>query len=94
MLKCRAYGHIWIDTGWVSIIFAGSRAYDQTMRCDRCQSNRRDYRARATFKLVSRTYEYETGYPGKIPRAEALKLIILIDTKQITNSELKARIAA
>ncbi len=89
MLKCRAYGHVWSDRGWISIIRQSVRGYDQEMTCDRCSATRTDFRARTTFKLINRWYSYPDFYPGRTKQSEALKLVILVQTQQMKESELE-----
>ena len=83
MLKCRAYGHNWLDRGWlpISAIAKGRSVsgWDQQFTCDRCTAIREDFRARATFKLIRRSYTLPDGYPGDIKQFEALKSLIQMD---------------
>jgi hypothetical protein len=76
MERCRAYGHPWIDYGWLPIIAGGLRLWSQDFQCGRCGATRHDRRARGTFKLARRWYDLPTGYPGSLSQAEALQVLI------------------
>lgn len=83
MLKCRAYGHKWEDRGWLGYVFTdGTRGFEQELKCERCDTVRRDMRARGTLALLSRTYSYKDEYPGAVKQATALADVIAHDTKR------------
>jgi hypothetical protein len=76
MVRCRAYGHPWVDYGWLAMIVGGLRLWSQDFECSRCKATRHDRRARATFDLLRRWYDLPAGYPGRMSRAEALRALI------------------
>lgn len=63
--ECRLFGHAWhpVPSDWTPEI--GSPI---TVRCERCDMERRDTCTRDTGELMSRRYTYPVGY--RIPRAE------------------------
>lgn len=75
MIKCRAYGHRWEDLGWLALVSAGVRLWSQQFRCDRCDMLRYDHRTHATMTLARRKYSKPTGYPGRLPAKEALRIL-------------------
>lgn len=92
MVRCRAYGHPWVDYGWLPLIANGLRMWSQDFECGRCRAIRHDRRARATFKLLRRWYDLPGGYPGSLSQAEALK--ILIDADPVMSEQQEAVIGA
>lgn len=81
MVKDRAYGHKWEDRGWLPIVSKGWRGWEQLLTCERCQGTRRDIRARATLKLVRRTYDLPDSYPGDLSQHDALKILTRHDAE-------------
>jgi len=75
-LRCRAYGHPWIDYGWLPMIQEGLRMWSQDFECGRCKAKRHDRRAFRTFALLRRRYELPSGYPSRLTRAEALTALV------------------
>jgi len=75
MIKCRAYGHRWEDLGWLALVSAGIRLWSQQFRCDRCDMLRYDWRTHATLTLHRRKYAKPSGYPGRLPAKEALRIL-------------------
>jgi hypothetical protein len=73
MIRCRAYGHPWDDLGWLPVVRG---QYTQTFRCTRCGAQRDDYRLRASLDLTQRIYLLPTGYPGRLPRADAVGILL------------------
>lgn len=81
MIRCRAYGHQWLDRGWLAMIRRGVACWSQRFDCQRCNAARDDFRTRATRRLIHRDYTLPDGYPGRMPKADALDVIILGDTE-------------
>ncbi len=75
MIKCRGYGHRWEDLGWLALVSAGVRLWSQQFRCDRCDMIRHDWRTHATLALDQRKYAKPSGYPGRLPAKEALRIL-------------------
>jgi hypothetical protein len=75
MIKCRAYGHRWEDLGWLALVSQGIRLWSQQFRCDRCDMLRNDRRTHSTMALDSRIYDKPSGYPGRLPAKEALRIL-------------------
>ena len=45
MLRCRSYGHVWDDLGWLAMTSNGVRLWAQRFHCPRCLADRDDHRA-------------------------------------------------
>jgi len=75
MIKCRGYGHRWEDLGWLALVSAGVRLWSQQFRCDRCDMIRHDWRTHSTLALDQRKYTKPSGYPGRLPAKEALRIL-------------------
>ena len=76
MLRCRAYGHVWDDQGWLAMTSQGVRLWAQRFHCDRCTADRDDHRSHGTLTLVRRWYSLPDSYPGRMPKADALAILI------------------
>lgn len=57
--ECRLLGHLWmiVPSDWTP-----HRGEAMTVRCERCDIERRDCVERNTGEVVSRTYRYPDGY--------------------------------
>ena len=75
MIKCRGYGHRWEDLGWLALVSAGIRLWSQQFRCDRCDMIRHDWRTHGRMELDTRKYDKPSGYPGRLPAKEALRIL-------------------
>lgn len=83
LLKCRAYGHRWIDRGWVAMIKDAIRGWEQELSCDRCETVRSDFRARGSMRLLGRSYRYKhDDYPGMVKQKSALRDLVEHDTRR------------
>jgi hypothetical protein len=75
MIKCRAYGHRWNDHGYLPIIWAGIRLWEQLFDCDRCTMTRKDRYTQASMNQHSRAYGKPSSYPGRLPSKEAKRIL-------------------
>jgi hypothetical protein len=87
-VECQAIGHAWfrVAADWTSMI-----GVPQTLRCERCGSQRREA-INARGKVNGRRYIHPPGYKyprGTKPSKDEFRVLALV---QLINEQRKARI--